>query len=133
VPFHSQALLSVPPKILKDLPREAISFGNLRLLFPVFSTNDGRDLTTSANLVEDLLLMQCCQPVHWTKALAFACSSNGITHVSCALFCLVDCRRFFDMSQIIDFGPDKTSGKMTARLKEGTGVVLILANSLKVV
>ena len=83
------------------------------LKVPVYSTLDGSDMRKSSDLMKDLIDLQCIQPVHWPKSLD-AASNPSVTH-------------------IVDFGPGGLAGSagLTSRIKEGTGVAVILAGSSK--
>jgi hypothetical protein len=118
-PFHSKRLLSdAPAAILADLVQSGTGatsgedeWKGWDLKFPVYSTLDGSDLTGKDVLME-LLSLQCHQPLHWAKAIKSALPANSVTH-------------------ILDFGPDVSTAKMTARIKDGSGVMVIAASTLK--
>ncbi|KAJ9080881.1 fatty acid synthase alpha subunit Lsd1 [Entomophthora muscae] len=109
-PFHSKNLAKAPEKIMLDVAKHGLEFSNQELAIPVLATDDGRDLTNSSCLTEDLINQICTRPVNWE----IATNASPVTHV-------------------IDFGPGGTSGigGLTYRNKEGTGVQVILAGTLQ--
>lgn len=108
-PFHSPYLseaLKLIEDDLKDLKIASRSLG-----FAVYDTNTGKDLRNEghADVIPALVRMITQDPVNWEKATSF----HKATH-------------------IIDFGPGGISGLgvLTNRIKEGTGVRVILAGSI---
>ncbi|KAJ3096841.1 3-oxoacyl-[acyl-carrier-protein] synthase [Phlyctochytrium planicorne] len=108
VPFHSEYLKDVPKAVAEDIEFHALAFDVKRLAVPVYHTNTGEDLRSSTRLTISLVEQICIQPVHWEVA----------TKV--------------DVTHILDFGPGGASGigGLTHRNKEGTGVQVILANTI---
>ncbi|KAF1805804.1 fatty acid synthase [Mucor lusitanicus] len=108
--FHSSYLKPSVDTILKDAKNNHLLFNASDLKIPVYATDSGKDLCNEADLTQSLLQLICERPVHWEKSIPKA----GLTH-------------------IIDFGPGGTSGigGLTYRNKEGTGVEVILADSLE--
>ncbi|OHE96347.1 chain elongation-2 [Colletotrichum orchidophilum] len=111
-PFHSSHLDAAVEKICCDL--DGVVMHSDKLLIPVYDTFKGLDLRQrnqgNQNLVPALVRMVCSQRVDWEKSTSFP----GCTHV-------------------IDFGPGGNSGigSLTANNKQGRGVRIIMAGSLK--
>ena len=108
-PFHSPYLVEAYKHIQEDL--KDLKLPSKRLGIPVFDTNTGIDLRAenSHDIVPALVRMITQDPVNWEKATVF----TKATH-------------------IIDFGPGGISGLgvLTNRIKEGTGVRVILAGAM---
>ncbi|KAF7722190.1 3-oxoacyl-[acyl-carrier-protein] synthase [Apophysomyces ossiformis] len=109
-PFHSQYLKSVTRSLTEDIEKHGLKFEARDLVIPVFATDSGSDLRSSADLTLALVSLICERPVYWEKAIALK-----------------------DLTHIIDFGPGATSGigGLTHRNKEGTGVQIVLAGALE--
>ena len=108
-PFHSIYLTEASKHIMEDLKDVVISAKDINI--PVFNTATGADLRHEGenNIVPTLVRMITEDPVNWDKATVF----SKATH-------------------IIDFGPGGISGLgvLTSRIKEGTGVRVILAGAI---
>ena len=108
-PFHSIYLTEAYKHIIDDLNDIEISVKELNI--PVFNTATGMDVRQEGedNIVPALVRMITQDPVDWDKATVF----SKATH-------------------IIDFGPGGISGLgvLTSRIKEGTGVRVILAGPI---
>ncbi len=108
-PFHSTYLTEAYKHIIEDLKDIDISVRDLKI--PVFNTATGVDVRQEGedNVVPALVRMITQDPVNWDKATVF----SKATH-------------------IIDFGPGGISGLgvLTSRIKEGTGVRVILAGAI---
>ena len=108
-PFHSTYLSEATKHIQDDL--KDISFGMKDLGIAVFNTATGLDLREEGeeNVVPAIVRMITQDPVNWEKATAFP----KATHV-------------------VDFGPGGISGLgvLTSRIKDGTGVRIILAGAI---
>ena len=108
-PFHSIYLTEAYKLIIEDLEDIEISVKDLSI--PVFNTATGVDVRQEGeeNIVPALVRMITQDPVDWYKATVFP----KATH-------------------IIDFGPGGISGLgvLTSRIKEGTGVRVILAGAI---
>ena len=108
-PFHSMYLIEASKHIMEDLKDIEISSNDIKI--PVFNTNTGVDIRHEGeeNIVPTLVRMITEDPVNWDKATVF----SKATH-------------------IIDFGPGGISGLgvLTSRIKEGTGVRVILAGAI---
>lgn len=107
-PFHGDLLKDATDLIIKDC--KDLSFDATELKFKVLDTYDGADLRESPNLARRLVELITVLPVHWEPATDFG---DAVTHV-------------------LDFGPGGASGlaSLTHRLKEGSGVRLIVAGVL---
>jgi len=108
-PFHSTYLTEATKHIEEDLKDIKITVKDLGI--PVFNTATGFDIRQESdeNIVPVLIRMITRDPVNWEKATAFP----KATH-------------------IIDFGPGGISGLgvLTSRIKDGTGVRIILAGAI---
>ena len=108
-PFHSTYLAEAYKQIMEGLKGIEISVKDLGI--PVFNTATGLDVRQEGedNVVPALVRMITEYPVNWDKATVFP----KATH-------------------IIDFGPGGISGLgvLTSRIKEGTGVRVILAGAI---
>ena len=108
-PFHSTYLTEAYKHVLDDLKGIEISVKELGI--PVYNTATGVDIRQEGedNIVPALVRMITHDPVNWDKATVFP----KATH-------------------IIDFGPGGISGLgvLTSRIKEGTGVRVILAGPI---
>ena len=108
-PFHSTYLTEAYKHVIEDLKDIDISVRDLKI--PVFNTATGVDVRQEGedNVVPALVRMITQDPVNWDKATVF----SKATH-------------------IIDFGPGGISGLgvLTSRIKEGTGVRVILAGAI---
>lgn len=108
-PFHSTYLIEATKHIEEDLKDVKITAKDLGI--PVFNTATGLDIREEEeqNVVPVLVRMITQDPVNWEKATAFP----NATHV-------------------IDFGPGGISGLgvLTGRIKDGTGVRIILAGAI---
>jgi fatty acid synthase subunit beta, fungi type len=107
-PFHSKYLESATSLIEDDLRDVEISSSDL--VIPVYDTNTGKDLRdVSGNVIPTLVRLITHDPVNWEKATVFP----KATHV-------------------LDFGPGGISGLgvLTSRIKDGTGVRVILAGTI---
>ena len=108
-PFHSTYLAEAYKQIMEGLKGVEISAKDLGI--PVFNTATGLDVRQEGedNIVPALVRMITEYPVNWDKATVFP----KATH-------------------IIDFGPGGISGLgvLTSRIKEGTGVRVILAGAI---
>ena len=108
-PFHSAYLTEAYKHILDDL--KGIEMSVKELGIPVYNTATGVDIRQEGedNIVPALVKMITHDPVNWDKATVFP----KATH-------------------IIDFGPGGISGLgvLTSRIKEGTGVRVILAGPI---
>ncbi|KAI5863027.1 fatty acid synthase beta subunit [Durotheca rogersii] len=109
-PFHSPYLQPATAALEQDL--RGIKIFAEELAIPVYSTFSGHDIRGEvqgkANIVPSLVKMICKDPVHWDKAVAMP-----------------------DATHILDFGPGRTAGVsgLTSRIKDGTGVRVILATN----
>ncbi|KAH9885879.1 fatty acid synthase beta subunit [Xylariomycetidae sp. FL2044] len=110
-PFHSPYLKHAIQALREDLSETRISVTDLGV--PVFSTSTGEDMRSGSyegdNIVPALVKMICEDPVRWDKVVA-----------------MPDATHFFD------FGPGRTAGVagLTSRIKDGTGVRVILATNI---
>ena len=108
-PFHSTYLTEAYKHITEDLQDVVLNVKDLKI--PVFNTATGLDIRQEGedNIVPALVRMITQDPVDWNKATVF----SKATH-------------------IIDFGPGGISGLgvLTSRIKEGTGVRVILAGAI---
>ncbi|KAL8728265.1 MAG: hypothetical protein Q9166_005505 [cf. Caloplaca sp. 2 TL-2023] len=107
-PFHSIYLTDAYKQLLEDLKDLQISPQDLGI--PVFDTATGKDIRQDdKNIVPALIRMITQDPVKWETATAFP----NATH-------------------IVDFGPGGISGLgvLTNRIKDGTGVRVILAGAI---
>ncbi|KAL8701009.1 MAG: hypothetical protein Q9224_000701 [Gallowayella concinna] len=107
-PFHSIYLIDAYKQLQEDLKDLHIS--SRKLGIPVFDTATGIDISQEdGNVVPGLVRMITQDPVKWETATAFP----SATHV-------------------VDFGPGGISGLgvLTNRIKEGTGVRVILAGAM---
>ncbi|KXN68497.1 fatty acid synthase beta subunit, partial [Conidiobolus coronatus NRRL 28638] len=108
-PYHSDYLKQGNPFIFQEAKDLGIQYSASEIKVPVYSTFDGKNLQESDRVLEDLVEMICTLPIDWVKAT----NVQGLTHV-------------------IDFGPGGSSGigGLTSRNKQGTGVQVIIANTL---
>ena len=108
-PFHSPYLVEAYKQIQEDL--KDLNIPSRRLGTSVFDTNTGIDLRAenTQDIVPALVRMITQDPVNWERATLFP----KATHV-------------------VDFGPGGISGLgvLTNRIKEGTGVRVILAGAM---
>ena len=106
-PFHSKYLSNATQRILSRL--ESCLIRGIELATAVISTSTGSDLRNAgdSNIIPDLVRMVTCEIVDWPAASMLP----GATH-------------------IIEFGPGQFSNLM-AQMKEGTGVRVIAAGSLR--
>jgi fatty acid synthase subunit beta len=110
-PFHSPYLSAAIERICQDLRETKISAKELGI--PVYNTFTGEDIRNEMkdedNIVPCLVEMICQQPVLWEKAIAMP-----------------------DATHILDFGPGGLSGigGLTSRIKDGTGVRVVLAGTM---
>ena len=108
-PFHSIYLRDAYKHIVEDLKEVKISVKDLGI--PVFDTATGSDVRQEGvdNIVPALVRMITQDPVNWEKATVFPTATH-----------------------IIDFGPGGISGLgvLTSRIKDGTGVRVILAGAV---
>lgn len=108
-PFHSTYLTEATKHIEQDLKDIRITVKDLGI--PVFNTATGCDIRQEGveNVVPVLIRMITQDPVYWEQATTFP----KATH-------------------IIDFGPGGISGLgvLTSRIKDGTGVRVILAGAI---
>lgn len=108
-PFHSSYLSEAYQHLKEDLMDLEIRVDDLEI--PVYNTNTGEDVRDddSDNVIPALVKMITQDPVHWVDAIRFP----SATHV-------------------LDFGPGGISGLgvLTNRIKEGTGVRVILAGAM---
>ena len=107
-PFHSVYLTDAYKQLQEDL--KDLRIDSQILTIPVFNTADGKDIRKEdKNIVPALVRMITQDPVKWETATAFP----NATHV-------------------VDFGPGGISGLgvLTNRIKEGTGVRVILAGAI---
>lgn len=108
-PFHSNYLAPAAELLTQRLNHIVIPSNSLYI--PVYDTDTGKDLSTlrSGNVVPWLVRMITISPVNWERASTFELATH-----------------------ILDFGPGNSSsiGVVTSRNKEGTGVRVILANTL---
>ncbi|KAL9127697.1 MAG: hypothetical protein Q9217_003470 [Psora testacea] len=108
-PFHSTYLTEADKLIQEDLKDIKISVKELGI--PVYNTATGLDLREEGqdNVVPALVRMITRDPVYWEKATVFP----KATH-------------------LIDFGPGGISGLgvLTHRIKDGTGVRVILGGAI---
>ena len=108
-PFHSPYLGEAQELLSEDLKHLELHVDDLEI--PVYNTNTGDDIRNddTPNIIPALVKMITQDPVHWVDAIRFP----SATHV-------------------IDFGPGGISGLgvLTNRIKEGTGVRVILAGAM---
>ena len=108
-PFHGIYLATAASEILSDC--KDIQILGRDLLIPVYATDDGADLRTKqdANILPDLVRMVTDNKVDWPGAIQFP----NATHV-------------------VDFGPGGASGAgaLVNKIKEGSGVRVVLATTL---
>ena len=108
-PFHSIYLKQAYKHIVEDLKDVELNAKDLAI--PVYNTATGVDIRQEGedNVVPALVRMITEEPVNWGEATTFP----GATH-------------------IIDFGPGGISGLgvLTSRIKDGTGVRVILAGAI---
>ncbi|OUM69465.1 hypothetical protein PIROE2DRAFT_38102 [Piromyces sp. E2] len=109
VPFHCDYLKDVNDIIMKDVERDHLILGKGELAIPIYSTETGEDLRGHPKFTYELIRQICTLPVHWEKA-------TSVSHAT----------------HILEFGPAGAGvGLLTHRNKIGTGVQIILANSLE--
>ncbi|KAH8805464.1 fatty acid synthase beta subunit dehydratase [Xylogone sp. PMI_703] len=106
VPFHSEYLLGATFMIEEDLKNVRLDRKDLKI--PVYITRTGGDLRTSTeeDLIPTLVRLVTLEQVDWPRVINFP----PATH-------------------IIDFGPGGSSGAgtLTHKIKDGTGVRVLLA------
>ncbi|KAK5625746.1 hypothetical protein RRF57_001462 [Xylaria bambusicola] len=111
-PFHSSYLAEAVRQLEnEDLRSTKISSEELGIpLYSTYTGQDIRDELQSENIIPLLIRLICLDRVHWEKAIAMP----GATHM-------------------LDFGPGGTVGvaSLTSRIKQGTGVRVILATDLE--
>jgi len=109
VPFHCDYLKDVNDIVMKDVERDNLTLGKGELAIPILSTETGEDLRGHPQFTYELIKQICTLPVYWEKAT----SITNATH-------------------ILEFGPSGAGvGLLTHRNKVGTGIQIILANSLE--
>jgi fatty acid synthase subunit beta len=108
-PYHSEYLRHGNPFVFQEAKDLGIQYSASEIKVPVYSTFDGKNLQESKDVLDDLVNMICTQRIDWVKAT----NVQGLTHV-------------------IDFGPGGASGigGLTFRNKQGTGVQVVIADSL---
>lgn len=110
-PFHTSSLARVTKAVTEDLREVTINSSCLQI--PVYHTFTGEDIRTLGNfdLVPVLVRMITEETVRWELATRF----EGATH-------------------IVEFGPGGSAGigALTSRMKDGTGVRVILADRMDV-
>lgn len=108
-PFHSPYLSEAREQLLEDL--KDIEISSKALVISVYDTHTGEDLKSAgkSNIIPTLIRLITSDSVQWEKATAF----KSATH-------------------IIDFGPGGISGLgvLTNRIKDGTGVRVVLAGAI---
>ncbi|KAI1081992.1 fatty acid synthase beta subunit [Whalleya microplaca] len=110
-PFHSPYLVGAVQALQEDLKDTTIFTSDLSI--PLYSTFSGRDIRSelpeNSDIVPSLVRMVCQDRVHWDKVIAMP-----------------------DATHILDFGPGRTAGVagLTSRIKDGTGVRVILATNI---
>jgi fatty acid synthase subunit alpha, fungi type len=122
-PFHSPLLAASLPATDADCVRRGIAFDRCDLHVPVYATNDGHDLRTSApslpsesqqpSLAAELVALQAVQEMRWTVVVdPTSTRMAGVTHV-------------------LDFGPGGTNGacRLTAKLLHGSGIPVVVAGA----
>ncbi|KAI1172085.1 fatty acid synthase beta subunit [Nemania sp. FL0916] len=112
-PFHS-SYLTEAARQLQDEDLKSIEILSQNLSIPVYSTLTGQDIRTeirNGNIVPLLTRLICLDQVNWEKAITMP-----------------------DATHILDFGPGGTAGVagLTSRIKQGTGVRVILATDLEI-
>ncbi|KAI0517884.1 fatty acid synthase beta subunit [Xylaria bambusicola] len=111
-PFHSSYLAQTVRQLEnEDLRSTKISSEELGI--PLYSTCTGEDIRAkmqNENIIPSLIRLICLDRVNWEKAITMP----GATH-------------------ILDFGPGGIAGvaSLTSRIKQGTGVRVILATDLE--
>ena len=108
-PFHSPYLAEAKELLLEDLKDIKVPASSLSI--PVYNTHTGDDIRSlgDGNIVPVLVHLITSGSVQWEKATAFPAATH-----------------------IIDFGPGGISGLgvLTNRIKDGTGVRVILAGAI---
>ncbi|MCS6984141.1 MAG: hypothetical protein NZM25_03295 [Leptospiraceae bacterium] len=115
--FHSPIMKPIEKPMAQDIEAISFHFKGSDLKIPVFSFADGKNLQEEENLGMRLCQDLMIRPLYWEKALIPAVREKRITH-------------------ILDFGPGKTSQRLTQETLEALGapktvLALAVAKELK--
>ncbi|KAI1363876.1 fatty acid synthase beta subunit [Xylaria arbuscula] len=110
-PFHS-SYLEEAARQLEHEDLKSIEISSAKLGIPIYSTCTGQDIREelpNENIVPLLIRLICLDRVNWEKAIVMP-----------------------EATHILDFGPGGNAGvaSLTSRIKQGTGVRVILATDL---
>ena len=118
-PFHCDLMLPIKEPFSKDVEKIGFNFKGSDLKIPLYSFHDGRNMQEDIELGNAMCEELMIKTLHWNKSLEPVKADSSITHV-------------------IDFGPGKTSQRLSLDTLKGMGCetpVLSVANSkdLKVI
>ncbi len=111
-PFHAPLLQHTAPIMAENLRKFSFSYQGKDLGIPVFSIFDGRNLQTEQGELAMIMYKEIIiQELHWRHAVAAAVASGS-------------------QGMILDFGPGRVSGRLTAAhlRQEQAPTILSLAN-----
>ncbi|MFN3604796.1 MAG: hypothetical protein ACK4UJ_08810 [Leptonema sp. (in: bacteria)] len=92
-PFHSPYMDPSVPKVLEDIKKENFPYNTKDFKFPIYTFSNGQDYRTSEDLLPTMTKDLLVNTLHWDLAL------RSLTQL--------------DVSYIIDFGPGKTSQRLS--------------------
>lgn len=109
-PFHCHLMDAVRGPFEADIKRLSFSYPGSSLKVPVFSFWDGRNMQGDADIAIPMYIDMAINALYWEKSIEPAARDSKVTH-------------------IIDFGPGKTSQRLTqdtlAGLKSETPVLAV--------
>ncbi|MDH5656984.1 MAG: hypothetical protein OEZ34_13805, partial [Spirochaetia bacterium] len=101
-PFHSPLLADVPDLMKKDLKKIDFTIKGSDLKIPCYSFSDGMDLRQENDMGDRLSREMAVYTLDWQKSMDPVIKDSSITH-------------------ILDFGPGKTSSRLTGQILESAG------------
>lgn len=102
-PFHCPLMEPIRPLFEADIKRIGFSYPGSALKVPVYSFYDGRNLQGDADIAIGMYLDMAINPLYWDKSMKPVADSSKIT-------------------TIVDFGPGKTSQRLSEDTLQGLGV-----------
>ncbi len=102
-PFHCPLMEPIRGPFEADLKRLAFSYPGSALKIPVYSFYDGRNLQSDKDIAIGMYLDMAINPLYWDKSMKPVADSAKI-------------------STIVDFGPGKTSQRLSEETLQGLGV-----------
>lgn len=102
-PFHSPLMEAMLPLFEKDLERIQFNYQGSELKFPIYSFYDQRNYQSEPDMPRALARDMVLQTLYWDKPMKAAAESNPA------------------VSHIVDFGPGKTSQRLSMDSLKGIG------------